>query len=362
MSESQQILSLETVKKQAILAFILTLFNFVAIAFINHGFDHTALLMEKAVLVEVVFVFMHFFLLIRLLFGIEKYFDKKFADKSDALVRYALELLYFLAACGILFTLVFLLPVSAIHYLAYGRESLQIPGTVVREFYIIDMVFAFILYAAKVGLVTYAKLQEVSMEADRLERENAHEAFETLKNSINPNFLFGSLHTLSEQIYQDKDRACRLVDELSDVYRYVLDNKDKELVSLEKEIDYIHLYADLLMAQFPGKLHMVIDVDSHYLRHALPPLLLQFLIDQAIGNPGNIDIEQQSVNINIYTSNEGTLTIKYQCVSGNEVTHAYTMTAFEKIIHKFKHLADPEIIQGEEIDSYSVKFRLLEVV
>lgn len=360
MTESQHILSLETIKKQAVLALILTFCNFTAIAFINHGFNHTAMIMEKAVLVEVIFIFTHFFLLIRLLFVIEKYFDKKFAEKSDALVRYALELLYFLAACGILFTLVFLLPVSAIHYLAYGRQSLQIPGTVVREFYIIDMVFAFILYAAKVGLVTYAKLQEVAVEADRLERENAHEAFETLKNSINPNFLFGSLHTLSEQIHHDKDNACRLVNELSDVYRYVLDNKDKELVSLEKEITYIQLYADLLMAQHPGKLHIIVDVDQPYLRYTLPPLLLQFLLDQAIGQ---ISKEQPlPLTIEIGTDQSGYLIVKCTGFSENGGLASYQTPAWNKIISKYKHLAIPQIAHSAENDTYSIKIRLLEFV
>ncbi len=353
MSESQHILSLETTQKQAILAFILTLFNFFAIAFINHGFNHTAMLMEKAVLVEVVFVFIHFFLLTKILFGIEKYFDRKFAKKPDVLVRYALELLYFLAACGILFTVVFLLPVSAIHYLTYGNYSLQIPGTVIREFYIIDMVFAFILYASKVGLVSYAKLQELTMETDRLERENAHEAFETLKNNINPNFLFGSLHTLSEQIHRDKDRACQLVNELSDVYRYILDNKDQELVCLEKEIYYIRLYIDLLLAQHPGKLKVNIDVASQYFKFLLPPLFLQFLLDQLIDYSNK---EQNHLSAKICTDRNGYL--NFEC-SGLSINNPQLYFP-ENIINKYKFLSNPQIEYGAAEDTYHVRIKLLE--
>lgn len=359
MSESQHILSLETTRKQAVLALVLTLFNFGAIAFINHGFNHTAMIMEKAVLVEVIFIFTHFFLLIKLLFFIEKYFDRKFAEKSDALVRYALELLYFLAACGILFTLVFLLPVSAIHFVAYGSHSLQIPGTVVREFYIIDMVFAFILYAAKVGLVTYAKLQEVAMEADRLEQENAHEAFETIKNNINPTFLFGSLHALSELIYQHKDRACELVNELSDVYRYVLDNKDKELISLEKELAYLQLYTDLLNAQQPGKLRIHTTVDQTYLRHLLPPLLLQFMLDLIMKFS---DEHQPPFTIAIRTDTTGHLTIECPGLSEKETANLDKLPLLEKLMHKYKHLTAPQIVQNPEKGVCQIKLRLLETV
>ncbi len=360
MSESQHILSLETTRKQVVLALVLTAFNFGAIAFINHGFNHTAMLMEKAVLVEVIFIFTHFFLLIKLLFLIEKYFDRKFAENSDSLVRYTLELLYFLAACGILFTLVFLLPVSTIQYLAYRNPFMQIPGTVVREFYIIDMVFAFILYASKVGLVTYARLQEVALEADRLEEENAHEAFETLKNNINPTFLFGSLHTLSELIYQHKDRASELVNELSDVYRYVLDNKDKELVSLEKELAYLHLYVDLLNAQHPGKLHIEIAVDPEHKSHLLPPLLLQAMFDLIISQFP--EEQQPRFTLKIYTDTTGYLTIDCPGLSNKENISLDKLPLLEKLMHKYKHLTAPQVMRDPESGNCRIQLRLLEAV
>jgi LytS/YehU family sensor histidine kinase len=241
---------------------------------------------------------------------------------------------------------------------AYGSHSLQSPGTVVREFYIIDMVFAFILYAAKVGLVTYAKLQEVATEADRLEQENAHEAFETLKNNINPTFLFGSLHTLSELIYQHKDRACELVNELSDVYRYVLDNKDKELVSLEKELAYLHLYVDLLNAQHPGKMHIHIAVDQAFLRHLLPPLLLQFMLDLIIMQFS--DEDQPPFTIAIHTDATGHLIIECPGLSEKEMHSLDKLPLLEKLMHKYKDLTAPRLIQDPEKGSCQIKLRLLE--
>ena len=360
MSESQHILSLETTRKQVVLALVLTVFNFLAIAFINHGFNHTAMLMEKAVLVEVLFIFTHFFLLIKLMFFIEKYFDRKFAEKSDSLVRYALELLYFLAACGILFTIVFLLPVSTIQYVAYRNHFMQIPGTVVREFYIIDMVFAFILYASKVGLVTYARLQEVALEADRLEQENAHEVFETLKNNINPTFLFGSLHTLSELIYQDKDKASELVNELSDVYRYVLDNKDKELVSLEKELAYLHQYADLLNAQHPGLLHIKIAVDEAFKNHLIPPMLLQVMIDQIISQFS--DEQQAPFTLTLQTDATGHLMMDCPHLPEKESIHLDKFPLLDKLIHKYKHLTSVRLLRHPEKGTYRIQLRLLEAV
>ena len=235
---------------------------------------------------------------------------------------------------------------------------MQIPGTVVREFYIIDMVFAFILYASKVGLVTYVRLQEVALEADRLEQESAHEAFETLKNNINPTFFFGSLHTLSELIYHDKDRASELVNKLSDVYRYVLDNKDKELVSLEKELAYLRLYLNLLMAQHPAKLQVDIVAGHHFLRHLLPPLLLQFMVDLIISQFP----DQQGAPIRLTISTDETAQLVIQCpiVPGKGNIKPNAAPLFDELMHKYKHFSAPTFVQDPEKGTWQIRLGLVE--
>ena len=70
------------------------------------------------------------------------------------------------------------------------------------------------------------------MDAERLKKEQMATKYESLKNQVNPHFLFNSLNALTNLVYEDQDRAADFIRQLSQVYRYVLDTRSKELVTL----------------------------------------------------------------------------------------------------------------------------------
>ena len=80
---------------------------------------------------------------------------------------------------------------------------------------------------------------ENAMQLYGLKEENIKSQFETLKNQVNPHFLFNSLNVLSSLIHTDQRAASRFVRQMSKVYRYVLDYKDKETVTLAEEMEFI---------------------------------------------------------------------------------------------------------------------------
>ncbi|HXC03492.1 MAG TPA: histidine kinase, partial [Bacteroidia bacterium] len=95
-------------------------------------------------------------------------------------------------------------------------------------------------------------------------------------------FLFNNMSVLSSLIYQDQDKAVRFVNQLSKVYRYLLDNRNNELVCLETELSFIKSYLFLLQIRFDKSLVFDLNIppETHILR--LPPLSLQMLIENAI--------------------------------------------------------------------------------
>ncbi len=358
MTESQIILSLNSNRHQALLAFVLSFFNFLTILFINFNLDNLENILSWTSVIEGGFAFLHFFLLIKALFFIEKFFDRKFHIRTDVMVRYLLELLYFLAICGILFTVIFLVPVAIFHYLIYGLGFIRMSGTVIRELYIIDMVFAFILYTSKVGLMTYTKLQEVELEADRLERENAHEQFETLKKNINPDFLFHSLRTLSGLINQDKDAAGKFIEELSSVYRYNLDFKEKEMVLLDTEIQVVQSYLNILKIQYGTLLKTEISVAEKYKNYLLPPFFLQFLIDLLIsGSPPD---ERRILSIQVFTNQDGELVIRANPSerSFNPQSIDHTLS---QLLEKYGALIHTQVETKYHSGCYEVCLKLIEM-
>lgn len=112
------------------------------------------------------------------------------------------------------------------------------------------------------GIRLFSKWKISLVESERLEKENIASKFEALKNQVNPHFLFNSLNTLSSLIYTDTAKAEKFIDEFANIYRYVLDNRDRFVVSLKEEVEFIKSFVYLLQIRFGEGLHFNIKIDS----------------------------------------------------------------------------------------------------
>ena len=122
--------------------------------------------------------------------------------------------------------------------------------------------------------------RKAALDAERLQKENARAQYDALKNQVNPHFLFNSLNALTQLVYEDQDKAATFIKQLSEVYRYVLDTREKELVTIDEELSFIRSYLFLQQIRFGQKLQISILVDSR--DTLLPPLALQILVENAI--------------------------------------------------------------------------------
>jgi two-component system, LytTR family, sensor kinase len=120
------------------------------------------------------------------------------------------------------------------------------------------------------------------MRAEVLKRENLHSQFESMKNRVNPRFLFNSLNTLSSLIDRDRQRAVEFVQDMARVYRYTLQSKEWPLVMLKKELGFLEIYIHLLKERFGNSLDIDIEIPDDAMTASIPPLTLQFLIENAI--------------------------------------------------------------------------------
>src|SRR5690554_4203279 len=102
------------------------------------------------------------------------------------------------------------------------------------------------------GLVKLNDKQEVLYQKEIA--TNATASFESLKNQLDPHFLFNSLNVLSALIEENPEKAQEFTISLSKVYRYVLEQKDKTLISMEEELDFAKLYVSLLQMRFENAL------------------------------------------------------------------------------------------------------------
>jgi sensor histidine kinase YesM len=146
-------------------------------------------------------------------------------------------------------------------------------------------------------------LQEERMrllvQTERQEKQNILSRFETLKNQVNPHFLFNSLNALSSLVYKNPEAARDFIQKLSNVYRYIIEQRDSDLVALPEELNFVRAYFFLHKIRFGDNLHLVeTNLENGPHHYFTPPLALQLLVENAIKH--NIVSSEQPLTIELY--------------------------------------------------------------
>lgn len=126
------------------------------------------------------------------------------------------------------------------------------------------------------------ELTEANTQLLKVQKENLQSQFDVLKQQVNPHFLFNSLNVLTSLIRIEPELAEKFTEHLSKVYRYVLENKDNELVKLSTELDFLDAYLFLLNIRFMDKIKVNINISDHRKEAMVIPLAMQLLIENAI--------------------------------------------------------------------------------
>ncbi len=219
--------------------------------------------------------------------------------------------------------------------------------------FIIDILFL----AFNEGIYTFSKWKENIQEAAQLKKANLQTQFESLKNQVNPHFLFNSINTLSSLIHEDKERAGQFIDEMSNVYRYLLRNNEEELVSLSTELKFIQSYYHLLKTRYGNGIEMKLNIDGKTEDYLLPPLTLQLLVENAVKH--NNVLKETPLVIEIAVSDEGWLIIKNN-LQKKTITVDSSKIGLNNIKEKFRLLEQPDVIIKETANEFIVMLPLIE--
>ncbi|GAA4470215.1 hypothetical protein GCM10023189_58450 [Nibrella saemangeumensis] len=139
--------------------------------------------------------------------------------------------------------------------------------------------------------------RQSAINEERLSAEILSSRYESLKSQVNPHFLFNSLNALTSLVYKDQDQAVLFIRKLADVYRYVLDTRDTELVPLRHELAFVNDYVFLQKIRYDESLQIDIRVDSMLNSH-IPPLALQMLLENAVKH--NIISEDDPLQVEVF--------------------------------------------------------------
>ncbi|MEP6617537.1 MAG: histidine kinase [Ginsengibacter sp.] len=123
---------------------------------------------------------------------------------------------------------------------------------------------------------------QLLVQAAELKMDKSMMQYHHLKNQVNPHFLFNSLSSLDGLIHSNPDLASKFIWHLSKVYRYVLEHKENEIVSLQTELDFIQHYISLLTLRYKNVLAVNLEVSDAAMDKGIVMVTLQMLIDNAI--------------------------------------------------------------------------------
>lgn len=134
------------------------------------------------------------------------------------------------------------------------------------------------------GIVFYYKRwKEYQVQAEQLMRENIQAKYDALRHQIDPHFFFNSLSVLTNLVYKSADLSAEYITQLAKTYRYILDKKFENLVSIQTELDFLESYLFLISIRHQNSIQFVADIDEKIkTKGMIPPATLQMLIENAI--------------------------------------------------------------------------------
>lgn len=214
---------------------------------------------------------------------------------------------------------------------------------------IISVVITLFVNSVFVAIAFFRFWKTTIKEKEELKRESLTAEFETLKNQINPHFLFNSLNTLTSLIEENPKTAVNFVQKLSSVYRYLLTQKDKETVTLREEIEFVRSYIYLNQIRFGNNLRFHIDIEPSFLERKIVTLSVQMLIENAIKH--NVISQQHPLSISIGV-HQDKIFVKNN-LQRKMVMNDSNGIGLNNIVHRYSFLTEKEVeIVDDDIDFY----------
>ncbi len=184
-------------------------------------------------------------------------------------------------------------------FFLYGGASLEVFLERERfEYYYFGLWITLAIVAIFHIIYFYNKYQQNRIKEQKVIAGTASAKFDALKNQLDPHFLFNSLNVLTSLIDENPDKAQDFTTSLSKVYRYVLEQKNKELVSVDEELQFAKTYMSLIKMRFEDSIVFTMPEKALNPESKVVPLSLQLLLENAVKH--NMVTPSKPLHINIY--------------------------------------------------------------
>jgi len=265
----------------------------------------------------------------------------------------------------VLINLMIMVPISAlVYYLALFplKEPLGIICLIspLKQF-VIDVSRAVVLGLAVIfsNMFYYAMNHHDQLEKqlEDLQKDMLASQYASLKNQISPHFLFNSLNTLTSLMYEDRDLASDFVTRLASSYRYILDNREQDLVTLKKELGFLDSFIFMMDVRHKEAVTIELNVPVNPEHYVIPTLSLQMLVENALKH--NLYSKEKPLTVSIVTIGKDALAIRNN-LQKRTSNNDSTQLGLKNIKKRYQFYTNKQVLVREEKDYFEVIIPLLE--
>ncbi|HLO83370.1 MAG TPA: histidine kinase [Chitinophagaceae bacterium] len=196
------------------------------------------------------------------------------------------------------------------------------------------------------GISRFKEWRESSRETERLNASYKQSQLNGLKSQVNPHFLFNSLNTLSSLIQEDEETAENFLNEMSKVYRYMLQNDQEQLVTLDTELRFMASYLYLLKARYGDGLQISIDVQTEDKGMLIAPLTLQVIVENAFST--NVVSKSSPLKISIISEGNVAVVVRYNLQPKAIADSLELESGLDNLIRKYELLGSNICVEEKD--------------
>jgi sensor histidine kinase YesM len=233
--------------------------------------------------------------------------------------------------------------------------KIQFPAILQPFGYLLYFLLSIVMNLIYFGTIYFFNWKHDVVRIANLQREQAVVKYDALRNQLNPHFLFNALASLNSLIFENQQLASDFLKQLSKVYRYVLQYKEQETVSVLTEVDFISNYIFLLKTRFGNAVEFNVDVGAYAKTKAIVPVTLQILIENAMKH--NVVSKESPLKLTI-SDDDAYLNIVNN-INKKTLVETSNKQGLENLKSLYQYLTDKPIEIVEVNDLFKVRIPLI---
>ena len=232
--------------------------------------------------------------------------------------------------------------------------DIEMSGTEKSSMVLISWILTMMISLIYASVSFFIEWKENLLRSQKLEKANLEARYETLINQVNPHFLFNSLNTLM-MLVNDNPKASRYVESISEIMRYMLHSRDKEVVMLNDELTVAKEYVYIQQTRFGERFQVHFDVPEKYHNYLIPPLVLQMLLENTLKH--NVASKENPLLVQVFVTTEQYVVVQNNVKSKTD-KETSTGIGLDNIHNRYKYLSGKDIIVNRENDNFKVMLPL----